>query len=422
MSRKRSTTNSTVHLSLVLFWLLACQPEDPESLGPHSPGSGFFQEDSAGISISVSAGTLVERRVDWDLDSLPDLVLGAEAEPAQEFFGIGGVRGLPGGQVLVVDGISRELRFFDSEGHLVRRVGRKGEGPGEFDEPVLIPTAGTDSLLFWDTRLQRFQRFSLDGMSHHTISLARRSPTGAAPPAGAIGSTVLVRELEDEANVPASQQTGGAKREWWNYEWFSPTTGEVTPLETFTILRIFITLSRQHAPGASGIPFSPRPAAAVWESGAVLTDGVSPEIREYDLEGSLQRIFRVAEPRRPVTHEMLDAMVRLKATTTRASRAHYEDVYSRMPIPDSLPVFDALLVDEIGWLWAKRYEWEPTKSLEWVIFDPSGRAHGALLTPAGFDVQWIGADQVLGVSVDDLGVEYVSRYRLRRGLLSEGGH
>ena len=87
-----------------------------------------------------------------------------------------------------------------------------------------------------------------------------------------------------------------------------------------------------------------------------------------------------------------------------------------MPIPVTLPAFQSLQIDEVGWLWAEVYEWDPVQPREWMVFDPEGRAHGTIRTPAGLEVHRIGDDFILGVWLDELRVEHVRRYTLRRGV------
>ena len=86
-----------------------------------------------------------------------------------------------------------------------------------------------------------------------------------------------------------------------------------------------------------------------------------------------------------------------------------------MTIPETLPAFRSLKVDAMGWLWAEVYEWDPTLPPEWMVFDLDGRARGTLTTPKGLVVESIGADYILGVWIDDLGIEFVRRYALKRG-------
>ena len=48
------------------------------------------------------------------------------------------------------------------------------------------------------------------------------------------------------------------------------------------------------------------------------------------------------------------------------------------------------------------------------VFDDEGRLIGYLATPGAFRITWIGAQFVLGVHSDSLGVQTVRRYRLDR--------
>jgi hypothetical protein len=57
------------------------------------------------------------------------------------------------------------------------------------------------------------------------------------------------------------------------------------------------------------IPFSSMPSAAVTPNGALVTEGVLPEIKEYNLEGRLQRIIRIDEPRRRITNTDIQSYV-----------------------------------------------------------------------------------------------------------------
>jgi hypothetical protein len=71
------------------------------------------------------------------------------------FFEATGVRQLSDGNIVVLDGGDRSLKFFDANGALTYRTGRQGSGPGEFEYPVLVPDPATDSLLVWDIRRVR---------------------------------------------------------------------------------------------------------------------------------------------------------------------------------------------------------------------------------------------------------------------------
>jgi hypothetical protein len=189
---------------VAMLLLGACEaggtPDSPPSLG-------FRLFDNAGVLVAITPGSEARAQVGWRVESVLDLVLGTPDSPSKDFYRIQGLRGSPDKGVVVVDGSSRELRFFDWEGRLERRVGRRGEGPGEFGSPVLVPTAGEDSLVVWDRELLRFQVFSMDGQESRTIRLRTRWPAGARPPVGAVGTRMLV---ESWSPLDLSRlQTGG---------------------------------------------------------------------------------------------------------------------------------------------------------------------------------------------------------------------
>jgi hypothetical protein len=100
-----------------------------------------------------------------------------------------------------------------------------------------------------------------------------------------------------------------------------------------------------------------------------------------------------------------------------SNREFQERVFGKMTIPETLPAFRSLKVDAMGWLWAELYEWDPTLPPKWMVFDLDGRARGTLTTPKGLVVESIGADYILGIWIDDLGIEFVRRYALNRGVV-----
>lgn len=151
------------------------------------------------------------------------------------------------------------------------------------------------------------------------------------------------------------------------------------------------------------------------EEGALITDGRSYEIRAYDTQGRLSRIYRIDQPDQPVTEEMVDAKIELEAAAReKRSREYIEMVYDEVPMPDTLPAFESLQVDELGWVWAELYRWRPEEARTWMVFDTAGRAPGIIRTPAHLEIGTIGRDYILGVWRDELDVEYVHRYSLQR--------
>ncbi len=344
----------------ILLAGLGCGP-DPSSEGDRAPllSSEGSARDSAGVLIVETAMDAATGPVRWEVSSAPTLELGSEDIPSQVFFGVRGLRALPDGGILVVDAGSREIRFFDASGNLTKRTGQRGRGPGEFDDPHLVQSLQNDSLLLWDGGLKRFQLLSGHGEYVGTINLSRPWPTGRNPPLGAVDSLLRVRR--PEMITPWMPQNLGPVERWLQYVWLDPSNGTEVPVVSFTTRLSYRLPSGDGRGGSWRIPLRVAPSATVTRSSALVSDGENPEIREYDVDGELRRIFRVPGFRRPVTHEVEEGVIRYLMTRNRRSREDAQWLFNELPTPDTLPAFRSLQVDEAGWIWAEVFHWDMTR-------------------------------------------------------------
>jgi len=125
---------------------------------------GVLRTDSAGVAIvhydalPDPAGSRIT------LSELPVLSIGgAEALPEHEFSGIAGVVRLSDGRIVVGDGGSAELRYFDDQGTLLGKSGGPGQGPGEFRRLSFVGRLAGDSIMTGDAAIGRFQVFDPQG-------------------------------------------------------------------------------------------------------------------------------------------------------------------------------------------------------------------------------------------------------------------
>lgn len=86
-----------------------------------------------------------------------------DGEDAYVFGKIQDVVALPGGGFAVLDGFSYELRWFDNRGRWVATAGRKGRGPGEFEEPDVAEVDETGRVWVIDRRNIRLSAFRPTG-------------------------------------------------------------------------------------------------------------------------------------------------------------------------------------------------------------------------------------------------------------------
>lgn len=140
---RRRTAGALLPLILVLA---ACRGADDR------PADGRRSETA------TEGDTIVVR--DSGEDPLPrrlvvDLRIGeAEGAEAYTFGTVDDVVPAPDGGVYVGDQQSHEARRYDAEGRLVRQVGRRGAGPGEY-EYVAGMVVVDEGLAIWDAMARR---------------------------------------------------------------------------------------------------------------------------------------------------------------------------------------------------------------------------------------------------------------------------
>lgn len=124
----------------------------------------------------------VPDRLDITLNEV--LVIGAEEADSTEYlFGsLTSVVPGPDGHIYVADRQTSNIRVFDPSGTYVRTLGRRGEGPGEFERIETMAFDASDYLLVWDASL-RYRLTRLDpqtGEEIDTYAMAGRFDTGPA--------------------------------------------------------------------------------------------------------------------------------------------------------------------------------------------------------------------------------------------------
>jgi hypothetical protein len=148
----------------------ACAPDSAADSG------SFVARDSAGIVIVENSAPPTEAR--WSVPSEPELSLGVvEGEASLQFDEVRGVVRFDDGRIVVADGGSRQVRFFDPAGGFLRLAGGPGSGPGEFESITTVFRSAGDTLHVYDQVLRRVTVFDPGGQLARTTPV--ESPEGA---------------------------------------------------------------------------------------------------------------------------------------------------------------------------------------------------------------------------------------------------
>ena len=329
--------------------------------------------DSLGITIIENNEGAWAEGTGWRIDSLPSLtMLGAgETRPR-----VAGAARLSDGRIVVVDSVSRELRFHDgTSGVLLGRAGSPGRGPGQFSAPGDLHVGAGDTLYVWDNPWRGLVVFDAMGTHVRTERVGRaervRNELFAwgelRPPL--LGSP---RSLIENGLFEAADSVSG----------FAVVARLRLEFDRTDTLVTFVTS-----------PFTHLGDRVVIATGAHEEETFVGRVRTREFlrfEGvHLRRIVRTSA--QPLPFESAEAG---------------EEVETR-------PLYTSLFADRTGAVWMRLHgrngDGDP-----WIIFDDDGREMGELLLPSGFEPMDAGPDWLLGVDRDAGGAERVMLLRVRR--------
>lgn len=371
--------------------LAACTPD-----GGGTPRT--TRSDTGSVQVVDNAEGKWRSGEEWIVAEAPVLEIGSDERPEHQFHGIVGAVRLSDGRIAIGDGGSSQVRLFGPRGELMGVVGRRGGGPEEFLRMTrLLPLPG-DSLVVFDAGARRVSVLTSTGAQGRLVTLTMAGPGSELAGVLDNGSYVLGNTLP----VPPGE---GLARDSVLYLLVRP---DGSAADTLGIVPGGQRYQRTTGGRVSrlSVPFGV--AAAATARGDLVFTGATDryEIRQYRPEDGALRLIRRPVPPQPFTdahyNEVLEGF------------PQFRPALQEIPRPQHLPAFASLIADRGGNLWVQDYPSPGAATSAWTVFDRDGDMLGAVSLPANFRPTDIGSDYVAGVWMDELGVERVRLYQIRK--------
>ncbi len=331
-----------------------------------------------------------------------------------QLFDVRGARMLSDGRIVVANAGSHEVRFYSAVGEHLLSTGGEGDGPGEYRAIRSIDVTAEDSIFVWDQRLMRISVLAPSGRFARSLQLD--SPSERVFPV--FDRTLPDGEMLAFGGTMSSEVPDDGIRH--GQALLLRYSGEGAPGDTVARVTTRGSMIRRLGGPQDGfsvdtVPFDPGPAWTGAPDGIFLATGPEFEIRHLGVTGVLRRILRIDGHVTPVTPELWDSAVEtLVGGYSDASwAADTREAFLEAESPGFVPSVTALLVGD-GHVFARRYPMPGEDVAEWRVLDPSGVWLGTITLPESLLVWQIGRDFVLGKLTDDLGVERVFVFGLRR--------
>ena len=379
--------------------LVACEAAETRHASP-------VTVSDSGDVVVVRVGPLVGIRApEWKLDRRF-----TTSRTGAEFFRVSAARLLNDGRVVVGDGGNGEVSILDAQGRLLARIGRSGDGPGEFRGISAIHPSHSGFSVY-DPRLGRWTHFTADGEVIATEPMRPPNPiVDLLPLTPADGSGVLAvygsmrrfaREGIRRDTTPLLHYDEAAAAPdtlsfWASDEWsYSPSRAGTS--------RTYVGFGRALA-------------AFGRDSLAVLGETDSLNITVFGSDGSVRIRISGGGPRRPTTEEDGQRWRELTAASLGASAPDdLRERFETAPFHASYPAFDDAVIDDIGRVWLGATAELQARERVWVVFGADGLPVGRIELPRDVEVLDVADGKLLLRETDDVDVQSVALYVVDEG-------
>lgn len=389
----------------------------------------FVARDSAGIRIVENLEPQWGASSNWRVVEPPLADIGvADGEEVYQLFNVRMAVRQSDGTIVVINGGTQELRFYDSTGRHIRSIGGQGGGPDEFTTLEFVALLPGDSLLAFNRAPARISILAADGT--YVRSFAAPEPPD--------------------------------RRTFWEFEVAGLLDGQQLVVWSAPIYRAGyaeFTDGMNRRPHPIGIAdllegtFDSIAAAPGWDiwvepqPGGGTTTAAPPFARSSDIVAKGDRIYvagtdqigitvlaptgtplmitRADREAPAVTDDDYQAWkddIFERFPITEAQRPLVERLLAAIPVPPRFPAFRGADVDAAGNMWLHAYPNPGEDPRLAHVFNPEGRWLGEITMPAGLKrvneldplPLQIGEDYLLGVFTDSTGIEHVRLYRVER--------
>ena len=353
----------------------------------------------------------------WTVGTEPLAVYGSvEGVAAGGFVHVVDVARGPSGMIAVADGQLLSISLFGADGNLFATMGRQGEGPGEFSSIGSLVSDPEGRLFAYDDGRRRLSEWTFEGDFVRDTRLTRQGSDRSIAQVGRFGDgRWFAREFE---RVIAARVNSVAQDTVGFFELVDGAVGEVL---TRVPGGITTQIDLEGQSVGRGVLLSPRSLGVAW--GRCLLAGTSdnPVLRVVDSMGDevgeVSLMVEVERSRGEHRSEWINAMLAMFGDMAGPQeRMMLETLAEATPMAERVPFAGDLLVDDLGYIWAQRYELpEGGAGSVWRVFTETGSSVGTVVVPERFRAVEISADTILGVFTDELGRQDVRVYSLDRG-------
>jgi hypothetical protein len=348
----------------------------------------------------------------WQIAATPVLRIGAESGTGHVLWQIGDLAFNSQGSLVVANAGGSQVMVYTSVGRLAQANGQSGQGPGAFGRITSVDVGANDSIFVFDSGLQRISVFSPEG------EYARSVTVDASPSAAFVGMMRRFANghwLAREAMPDLQGELGQIRRDSARYTLRDRDGSAIGSLGTVA----GVMNAAFKTPGGTGhrsVPFTPILSEAVVGRCAVIVEGDSEAVHAVDLDRATLVPVHTNAQSTVTQNTDVDAWLAASlASAPEQARPAARAVLASIPVPENMPIFRDVILDELGYIWLQHFTPPHGQSGEWWVYDWFGSTHGRYRFPPNTVPRWIGSTQIAVVVKDGMDVESIAIYTIDRG-------
>lgn len=312
------------------------------------------------------------------------------------------------GYVYVAEWYHPAIRVFSSTGELIREIGRRGKGPGEFGNPQDVVVGKADTVFVWDKshrRITVFSPYDYDVVRtvtvHEEIPLYYPHRLVGVVPEGFLLSFRTTFYLDERQGLKLDSPR-------FMDVYLANRRGETLEKRlTHVPDRTMVVNSSWGGTSVLIMPFTRLPHITMNSSGLLYSgysDSIAIAVQSAD--GQTQRVIRWTHDPEPVTSHDVNAYF-----STRSKG--YRRAAQKAGIPDTKPAFQNFVVDDRDRVWVQLNTAYKATVATCVVLDASGKEVGRVELPTNLRLELIRGGKAYGVLEKDGEAPVLVTYAIR---------
>ena len=374
-----------------------------------APAWRVVAQDSSGVSVVYMPGEI--QTYAKPLLTLETVLRIGEEGSGLDLFRVSGARFLPSGALAIANAGVPELLLVDLDGHLLERIGDRGEGPGQFGTITSLHLGGDGSVVTYDDRQARLTKFDASGEVLETRRMAEPNPIADLIPLSA-SQTGPVLAVYGDNRVFGRQGTRQDTTPLLRFtpESIRPDTLSLWPMKSWYFSQIGQGVSRVQ------VPFSPSLLSAGGRNRAALAKTHETKVSVFGENGDLIVSVRWEEEPRSVSNAEYEEWQkeRLSGMSEQIPEAVRQG-FVEVPHHEAHPVINGLHVDGEGRVWLAPASMLDGEDQTWIRLNPAGLPSGAVVLPSSSKILDAFGERVAVLERDEMDVENIVILRATEG-------